>query len=138
MSNAILKSTGWQQRVRLKLGIDEAYLSDAELALPEIIDIAEANIIEQVPDYASKTGTDKVYLEAATVCECAILACPSMPARLPTKEQGPHVTFELDVNWVDKEVKLRAERDSYISKVIDDGSGGLAAVPHFSVISWRG
>ena len=129
MANLILTTDGWQDRVRLKLGVDEAYLSDTELAMPEIVSIAEANIIEQVPDYASKTGTNKVYLEAATVCECAILACPSMPARLPTKEQGPHATFEVDTDWVKLKVMLEAERDSYLSRLVT-----LATVPHFSVI----
>lgn len=129
MANLILTTDGWQDRVRLKLGVDEAYLSDTELAMPEIVSIAEANIIEQVPDYASKTGTDKVYLEAATVCECAILACPSMPARMPTREQGPHATFEISVDWDKKKAELEAERDSYLSRLVT-----LATVPHFSVV----
>lgn len=138
MANKILTSPGWEGRIRSKLGVDAAYLPDADLQQPDIIDIAEVNIIEMVPDYADKTGTDRTYLEAATVCECAILACPSMPARLPTKEQGPHATFELSIDWDKKEAKLRDERDSYVSKLIDADSGGLVTVPHFSVINWRG
>lgn len=129
MANLILTATGWEGRIRSKLGVDVAYLSDADLQQPEIISIAEANIIEQIPDYASKTGTDKVYLEAATVCECAILACPSMSARMPTKEQGPHATFEISVNWNRKKSELEAERDSYLSRLVT-----LATVPHFGVV----
>lgn len=129
MANLILTATGWESRIRSKLGVDAAYLPDTDLQQPEIIFIAEANIIEQVPDYASKTGTDKVYLEAATVCECAILACPSMPARMPTREQGPHATFEISVDWDKKKAELEAERDSYLSRLVT-----LATVPHFSVV----
>ena len=129
MANLILTATGWEQRIRSKVGCDIAYLSDADCAQPDVINIAEANIIEMVPDYASMTGTDKVYLEAATVCECAILVCPSMPARLPTREQGPHATYELTVDWAELQSKLEDDRDSYISKIVT-----LAVVPRFSVV----
>lgn len=136
MPNKILTSPGWEGRIRSKLGVDAAYLPDADLQQPEIIDIAEANIIDMVPSYASMTGSDRVYLEAATVCECAILACPSMPARLPAKEQGPHVTYELDTDWTKLQAILGVDRDGYLTKIVD--AGGLATVPHFGVISWRG
>ena len=130
MANLILTTDGWQDRVRLKLGVDEAYLSDTELAMPEIVSIAEANIIEQVPDYASKTGTNKVYLEAATVCECAILACPSMPARMPTREQGPHATFEISVDWDKKKAEFAIERDRYVGKIL---TGSFPTLLHFGI-----
>lgn len=130
MPNRILTTEGYEGRIRSKLGVDAAYLPDADINQPDIITIAEANIIKVVPDYATLTGDDLVYLEAATVCECAILLCPSMPARLPKKEQGPSFTVELDVDWTEKQAKLEAERDGFIDNIstvtYDD-------IPHFGL-----
>lgn len=128
MANLILTAAGWEQRVRDKLGVDTAYLPDAAVQQPDIISVAEANIIDQVPDYATLTGSKKTWLEAATICECAALLCPSMAARLPATEQGPHFTREVTVDWDKKRQELEAERDSYIGKIID-----LVAVPHFGL-----
>jgi len=128
MANKILTASGWQDRVRLKLGIDSAYISDADLAQPDIITVAEENIIEMVPLYTSLTGTDKPYLDAATVCECAILACPVMGVRLPNRQQGPHGSHELSIDWDKVAEKLREEKERYLSRIIT-----LTEVPHFQL-----
>ena len=130
MSNKILTATGFESRIRSKLGVDAAYVPDADINQPDIIAIAEANIIKIVPDYATLSGDDLVYLEAATVCECAILLCPSMPARLPVKEQGPSFTREIEVDWTEKQVKLEAERDRFISNI---STVAYIDVPHFGL-----
>jgi hypothetical protein len=118
MPNRILTAEGWEKRIQDKLGVDPAYLPDTAIQQPEVITVAEANIIAQVPDYASLTGDKKVYLEAAVVCECASLLCPSMPARLPKKEQGPHETHEVDVDWKKRKADFEAERDGYIGNIV--------------------
>ncbi len=118
MANKILVDDGWQGRIRNLLGVDTAFLPDFDLEQPDIISVAEANIIELVPDYASLEGDKKTYLESATVCECAILVCDSMPARLPVRESGPHATFEVAVDWEKKKRELQDKRDSYLSKII--------------------
>jgi len=130
MANRILKTTGYESRIRSKLGVDAAYVPDADINQPDVIAIAEINIIKVVSDYATLTDDDLVYLEAATVCECAILLCPSMPARLPVKEQGPSMTIELDVDWDAKQVKLEAERDRFLSNI---SSAEYVNVPHFGL-----
>jgi hypothetical protein len=117
MANRILKAEGWQQRIRDKMGVDAAYLSDSTLSQPDIITVAEANIIAQIPDYAGLADDKKVYLEAAVVCECASLLCPSMSARLPKKEQGPHETHELEIDWNKKQTEFEVERDGYVGKI---------------------
>jgi hypothetical protein len=127
MPNLILTASGWEQRVRDKLGIEEPYLSDVAISQPDIITVAEAKIIGQVADYAALTGTDRVYLEAATVCECAVLLCPSMAARMPTKEQGPHFSHEIAVDWEKKKGELAAERDGYILNI----AGSDTTLLHF-------
>lgn len=136
MANLILTAEGWQGRVRNRLGVDDAYLPDTDIAQPDIISVAEANIIEQVPGYAAltddPTGTPptfkRTWLEAAAVCECAILLCPSMAARLPAREQGPHFTREIAADWDKKRRELETERDGYIGRIVT-----LVTVPHFGL-----
>lgn len=119
MANRILTEEGWQGRIRNLLGVDSAFVPDDDLEQPDIVDVAEANIIEIVPGYADLTGDKKTYLESATVCECAVLVCDSMPARLPTKESGPHATYELSIDWAKKKAELQDKRDVYLSKLIE-------------------
>ena len=130
MANKILKTKGFEGRIRSKLGVDAAYVPDADINQPDVIAIAEINIIKVVSDYATLTDDDLVYLEAATVCECAILLCPSMPARLPVKEQGPSFTREIEVDWTEKQAKLEAERDRFISNI---STVAYIDVPHFGL-----
>ena len=130
MANKILNATGFESRIRSKLGVDAAYIPDADINQPDIIAIAESNIIKVVPDYDALTGDDLIYLESATVCECAILLCPSMPARLPVKEQGPSFTREIEVDWTEKQAKLEAERDRFISNI---STVAYIDVPHFGL-----
>jgi hypothetical protein len=118
MANRILTAEGWQTRVRDKMGVSDSYLPDSAIEQPDIIDVAESSIIAQVPGYASLTGDKKTYLQAATVCECAILLCPGMPARLPKLSQGPHARYELGIDWEKKKTELRAERDAFLGKVL--------------------
>lgn len=131
MANRILKDEGWQQRIRDKMGVDAAYLSDVAIEQPEVIAVAEANIIAQIPDYESLSDDKKVYLEAAVVCECAALLCPSMSARLPKREQGPHATHEVTIDWDKKKAEFETERDSYIGKILSDSAS--ATLFHFGV-----
>ena len=116
--NNILTKDFWQNRVREVMGVSEPYLPDKTLEMPDIITVAEANIITIVPGYKAIPESKKVYLESATVCECAILACDSMSARLPTKESGPHASFEIEVNWAEKRQELQDKRDIHLSKLI--------------------
>ncbi|MDD5486702.1 MAG: hypothetical protein PHW65_04030 [Dehalococcoidales bacterium] len=127
MPNLILTASGWQERVRAKLGVDSPYLPDEIIEQPDIVTVAEAKIIGQVANYAVLTGTDRVYLEAATVCECAVLLCPSMSARMPTREQGPHFSHEIAVDWEKKSGELAAERDGYILNI----AGSDTTLLHF-------
>lgn len=117
MANKILTADGWQQRIRDRFGIDAAYLPDSAIEQPDCITVAEANIIEQIPNYASLDGNKKVYLEAAVVCECCILLCPGMSTRLPKKEQGPHASHELTIDWDKKKTEFIEERNKYILEI---------------------
>lgn len=116
MANLILKHKYWQSRVRAKLGVDEPYLPDEVLAQPDFIRVAEAHVIERVPDYEQLDGSKRLWLESAVVCACAALACPVLKASLPKEETGPHFEYAVDVDWDKREKELRQERDSFLSQ----------------------
>jgi hypothetical protein len=130
MANKILTADGWQQRIRDKMGVFDSYLPDSAIEQPDVITVAEANIITRIPDYESLTGDDKVYLEAAVVCECAALLCPSMPARLPIREQGPAMAHQLFIDWDKKKIEFEIERDRYVGKIL---SGSFPTLLHFRI-----
>ncbi|HHX61001.1 MAG TPA: hypothetical protein GX707_09870 [Epulopiscium sp.] len=135
MENRILIDENWQQRIRDKIGVDNAYLPDSAIEQPDIITIAEANIISQIPDYEeiAMNGDSRVYLESTVVLECCILLCSSMGARLPKKETGPHAGHELYVNWDNKKAEFIEERDVLISKA-SGLDGNVSPTPlHFGV-----
>lgn len=113
----ILTGLDTPARVRSKLGVDSGYLPDDVILSKDFLDVAEYNIIELVPNYAELTDEKKAYLETATVCEVAQLIAPTMPARLPVREQGPHVTYEVSVDWEKKQRELQDERDTYLAKI---------------------
>ena len=117
MANRILTAEGWEIRIQKKMGVDPAYLPEADIHEPDVITVAEANIIAQIPDYAALVDDKKVYLEAAVVAECASLLCPSMAARLPKKESGPHESHEIDADWDKKKAEFEVERDGYVGKI---------------------
>jgi len=118
MANLILTTDGWEDRIRYKLGVDSAYLPDTVLQQPDIITVAEANIIKLVGDgYSELTGDDRTYLEVATVCECSRIVCPTLKARLPVMERGPQAEHQLAVDWGKRQSELEAERDHYLAKI---------------------
>ncbi len=128
MANLILTGEGWEKRIRSKMGVDEAYLPDGDLQQPDIICIAESNIVEQIPSHETLKGVDRVYLEAATVLECCTLVCPSMSARLPVQEVSPHLEVKLNIDWGKKKAYFGKERDSLIRRILK-----LSDIPHFGL-----
>lgn len=120
MANRILKNDYWEKRIRDKMGVDDAYLPDDLLNSPDIITLAEANIIEKISDYATLDGDLRVYLEYAVVLECCILLCPSMGARLPKKETGVHASYELGIDWSKKKEEFEEDRNRFIGKILEE------------------
>lgn len=130
MANRILIEENWEERVRNKIGVDNNYLPDSAINSPDVITIAEANIISQIPEYESLTGDLKVYLEYVVVLECCILLCPSMPARLPKKEAGPHGNYELGNDWSKLKAELENERNRFIGLILEEIAPG--SIPNIS------
>jgi hypothetical protein len=122
MANKILTDEGYENRIRGVLGIDAAYLPDEVINGDDFLTVGEINIIDLMPDYASKTGDDKIRLIAATVCEVARLICPTLPVRLPKTQQGPHGKYDLQsIDWHKKEQELLDKRDTLLGKLIANG-----------------
>lgn len=120
MANRILTGENWQQRIREKIGVDSEYLPDSSIDSPDCIMVAEANIISQIPDYATLTNDLRVYLEYAVVLECCILLCPSMGARLPKKETGVHASYELGIDWSKRKAEFEEDRNRFIGKILEE------------------
>lgn len=120
-------------RIRDKIGVDSVYLPDSILEQPDIITVAEANIISQVPTYASLEDDARVYLESAVVLECCILLCSSMAARLPRKESGPHASHELGIDWDKRKSDFLADRDRFIGMIQDIIGISSPTISHFTV-----
>lgn len=133
MDNRILNKEGWQQRIRDKMGVDFAYLPDSAIEQPDIIQVAEANIISMVPDYEALDVDARLYLENATVLECCILLAPSMAARLPAKSIGPHARYELGINWDQKKAEFVEERNSSLNKIAELTGLPYPTLPTFTV-----
>lgn len=117
MENRILIEAGWEKRIQDKLGVDPAYLPEDVIKQLDFITIAENNIIYRVPEHETLEGEGREYLEAAVVLECCVLLCPTMSARLPKKETGPHAAHELWINWDLKREGYVNERDSLLGKI---------------------
>lgn len=138
MENRILKDIGvYEQRIRDKIGVDIAYLPDSVINQPDCITVAEANIIAQIPEYATiEPDTDlRIYLEYAVVLECSILLCPSMSTRLPKKETGEHASYELGTDWTKKKAEFEEEKEGTIMKIIDAlfPDNSISTLPLFTV-----
>jgi len=137
MANRILTEINWQERIRDKIGVDNAYLPDSVINQPDVITVAEANIIAFIPEYdLIIAGTDSmVYLEYAVVLECCILLSPSMSARLPKKQSGPHESHELGIDWVKKKEEFENEKANLIGKIFEEEFPDLitTSLSHFRI-----
>lgn len=120
MENRILTVDRYADRIRSKMGVSETYLPDEDINYPDIIDVAELNIISLFPDYENIVDENYlVYLESIVILECCILLSPSMSARLPKKQSGPHAGHELYINWDKKKEDFLNERNSLIGRLED-------------------
>lgn len=143
MDNRILKEK-YEDRIRSKLGVSEPYLPDEDINMPDIVDVAELNIISLFPAYEDFEGDNLVYLESITILECCILLSPSMAARLPKKQSGPHEGHELWVNWDNKKAEFINERNSLIGRLEDllNPDNGIDGFKSFTVTypkrPWQG
>jgi hypothetical protein len=110
MPAQILTTSGDLEQVRkaLDASLTTDDLPDATIQLPFYLDVGEAMIIAKVPDWATLTGTDQVYLKAGTVAQVAALLAPAMPGILPKSEDA--ITYKITretIDWKGKGEELK-------------------------------
>lgn len=116
---ALILSEGFENTVRLKLGIDIDELTNEELNDPLIIDLAEEEIIKRVPEYASISDTaELLFLRNAVVSYICYLVCPSMERRLNTKVTTLDTKWEkAKIDWEKRALAYLNEVDASLSKI---------------------
>lgn len=95
------------ERIRQLLGVNEAYLKDDEVLLPEFLPQAKRSVYSSIPKLKdadlSKDIQDMV--DTAVVYRTAILFTPSLPYRFPKKQKGEHAEFEIEVKDIKKDLE---------------------------------
>lgn len=119
MPNRILTGTGYQEAVRELLGVTAQILPDTTIDRENIITLAEAAIIRQIPTYQAiitAAGDDAVYLRSATTAQVAAKCCPGLEAKFKTSEQS-ETGFKYTknaVDWSKKKAEMEALSREYI------------------------
>lgn len=88
-----------QVRKALDASLTADELPDSTIQLPYYLEVGEALLIEQVPNWESLTGAQLVYFRAAAVAQVAALLAPAMPGILPKSEEG--LTYKVTRDPVD-------------------------------------
>lgn len=102
--NRILKEPGYHEIVRDKIGLDEASLPNTKIDRMDALELAETKIIEMVPDYASLTGDDVLYLKMAAIyCICALLANDFSQDEIRSEKLGDYQYEVFQQDMADKE-----------------------------------
>lgn len=124
----VILGSDYATRIRSRLGVNDSHLTVAEIdeVLPEI----EAMIMEKIPDYASKTGKAKIYLDSAVVCKAASVLCSVLKKKFPVREQGPGGSFETQIDWDADKKEHEQNYNSFMSKL-----KAPTIYPHFRVMN---
>lgn len=95
------------ERVRQLIGIDESYLKDNEVLLPEFYPLAEGSLKRQLPKAFEDGVGDEVkkLVDTAIIYKTAILFIPSLPRRFPMKQKGEHAEFQIDTVDIKKDLE---------------------------------
>lgn len=117
------------ERVRQLLGVDEAYLKDDEVLLPEFLPSAKRTVYSSLPKLKDADLSDEIsdMVETAIVYRTAILFTPSLPYRFPKKQKGEHAEFEVEVKNIKDDLEeqyygILNEIDKALNEDDDDGN----------------
>lgn len=97
------------ERVRQVLGIDNSYIKDEEVELPEFLPQAELLIKGKYPELFE----DDIVLpkeiagaiENAIIYKTALLFVPSLARRFPKRQKGEHAEFEIDTRNIKSDLE---------------------------------
>lgn len=112
-------SPGYENAVRVKLGLSIDDLPDSEINIPSIVDLAEATIIKKIPDYVNITdATDKLFLENAVINYICYLLCYGMSARFNVEVKLIDTAWKKQPpKWEDLANKFLEEAESSLNKI---------------------
>ena len=103
---------GFENLVRIQLGVSEYELSDADINNISISELAESVIKKRVPDYKLITDeSDLLYLKNAVISYICYLIAPSMPNRIKIDVQT------IDVRWKKDKIDWDANAQTYLNAV---------------------
>lgn len=102
---------GYEKTVRAKFGVSELELPDEDINDPFILDMAEAAVIERVPNYDTiDDAVHKLKIQAAVIAYICFLLAPSMPRRLDIEVGTMDMRWKKDkVDWGKMAEKFLAE-----------------------------
>lgn len=114
----ILKD-GFEEQVRVKLGVTDEVLPDEAINTPMISKMAETVVKKRVPSYADIVDeSDLFFLEAATISYICYLLAPSMPNRIQIEVSTLDVKWKYArIDWVQREKDFLMEFESYLDSI---------------------
>jgi len=98
---------------RLLGGVDEDILPNEDISDSAILDVAELQVIDLVPDYANLSPSDMAKVRLATIHIMASLLCPSMPSRVDVEVKT------IDVTWKRKPVDYAELAQTLLDRAYD-------------------
>lgn len=116
---------------RLLGGVDEDILPNEDISDPAILDVAEFQVIDLVPNFTELSDTDRAKVRLATVHVMASLLCPSMPNRIDVEVRTIDVTWKRKpVDYSELEVSLLAKANGLLENLLaaSEGSGNIFAI----------
>lgn len=115
----VILQTGYEDSVRLKLGVKPGELPNEVINDRLVLDLAENRIIKRVPDYMAITDfAEKLMLEGAVTSYICYLLAPSMSRRLNIEVTAIDVKWKKDkVKWSDLAQLFLAEVDAQLSDI---------------------
>lgn len=115
----LILQSGYEDAVRMKLGVKKHELPDADINQRVIVNLAESIVIKKVPSYTTITDdTDKIRLESAVLSQVCALLCPGMARRLNIEVKTIDVTWKKDkVRWDEMALQFIADYDFALSQI---------------------
>lgn len=114
----VILATADYPAIRYKLGIQVEELPDLEIDSIGLLQVAEAQIMAVVTDYASLSGSNQVFCKAATLALCASFACGALNVkRGQAFKLGEMSESETKMDWISRQKSLLDEARGYILQI---------------------
>ena len=110
---------GFEDEVRLRLGVDEDILTNNELRSRFVYRAAERKIIKRAPDHKLITDENELmFLELAVILQIAVDICPSIPSRFNVEESTLDIKWKKGrINWEEKLLNLLSQLEGALSHI---------------------